>query len=251
MSTLSANTLFHFTRNKDTLINILRTKFYPRYSLEEAVFVSESVKMAFPMVCFCDIPLSQISNHTEVYGKYAIGLKKSWAITKGITPILYTHNSSLICVNFWDNLSKLRTIIQDDDKNLFMDSFYMALFMKPYRGKQLIKNRKKSVVFYDEREWRYIPPKTELVNMTKAGHGFLLFEEDYKEPNISNRNAQYEKYGLEFTPNDINYIIVEKEDEVLDIMRVIRGIKDRHYSYDDVELLATRIISMERIAEDF
>lgn len=38
MSTLSANTLFHFTRTRETLINILKTRFYPRLSLEENFF---------------------------------------------------------------------------------------------------------------------------------------------------------------------------------------------------------------------
>lgn len=73
MSTLSANTLFHFTRTRETLINILKTRFYPRLSLEENFFFSKmGDKIAYPMVCFCDIPLSQIKNHTNSYGKYAI-----------------------------------------------------------------------------------------------------------------------------------------------------------------------------------
>lgn len=77
MGTLSANTLFHFTKEKNTLINILKTKFYPRLCLEDNfIFSKESTKMAYPMVCFCDIPLSQINNHAATYGKYAIGLKK-------------------------------------------------------------------------------------------------------------------------------------------------------------------------------
>ena len=45
MSTLSANTLFHFTRTRETLINILKTRFYPRLSLEENFFVKWGIKL--------------------------------------------------------------------------------------------------------------------------------------------------------------------------------------------------------------
>ena len=102
---LSANTLFHFTKDSNTLLSILSTKFYPRLCLEKNFFtVKEVGKIAIPMVCFCDIPLSQISEHVEHYGEYAIGLKKSWAIKNGITPILYTHRESLITKNIGKNI---------------------------------------------------------------------------------------------------------------------------------------------------
>ncbi|RHK56199.1 hypothetical protein DW055_24515 [Bacteroides ovatus] len=58
------------------------------------------------------------------------------------------------------------------------------------------------------------------------------------------------KDGLTFEPKYINYIIVSKESEVLEIMREVRNIKG-FFPYNDVELLMTRIISMERINEDF
>ena len=74
---ISANTLFHFTRDMDTLLSILRSKFYPRLCLEQKIVPTLDLRLAIPMVCFCDIPLSQISEHTEMYGEYAIGIKKN------------------------------------------------------------------------------------------------------------------------------------------------------------------------------
>ncbi|WP_418425340.1 abortive infection system antitoxin AbiGi family protein [Alistipes sp.] len=161
MSTLSANTLFHFTRSKDTLINILKTRFYPRLCLEEIIIGTKSAKIAFPMVCFCDIPLSQIGNHASTYGKYAIGLKKEWAIKNGITPILYTHSTSLLCDNLRENLNDVRGKKSD---NLFFNLIYTAGFIKPYSSSLSIKKKKIQVINYNEREWRYIPPKSILLS---------------------------------------------------------------------------------------
>ena len=93
---ISANTLFHFTRDIDTLLSILRSKFYPRLSLEQRIMSKLDMRLAIPMVCFCDIPLSQITEHTLKYGEYAIGIKKDWAIKQGVSPILYVHDNSLI-----------------------------------------------------------------------------------------------------------------------------------------------------------
>lgn len=74
-NTISANTLFHFTPTKDNLISILTRKFYVRYSLEifDTILDIDNPELVTPMTCFCDIPLSQIKNHTNTYGNYAIG----------------------------------------------------------------------------------------------------------------------------------------------------------------------------------
>lgn len=225
------------------------------------VFINDRMKIAYPMVCFCDIPLSQISNHSDNYGHYAIGLKKEWAINKGITPILYTHSNSILCDNIRDNLRNINRINRyqsvsevtrfNDRMDLIYDLLYTSLFMKPYKGQQKIQNELKDIIFYNEREWRYIPPKTKLMeNVSKHKFGFCITERDYTEPLIAEMNSMNEAHGLEFSPNDINYIIVEKEEEILELIDAIQRIKGK-YPYDDVKLLSTRIISMERISEDF
>ena len=102
--------------------------------------------------------------------------------------------------------------------------------------------------FYDEREWRYTVPKEAII--TGNEYIYLNKKEFEKTEDVAKRNKLNEIYGLTFEPKNINYIIVSKESEVLEVMREIRNIKG-NFPYNDVELLATRILSMERISEDF
>jgi hypothetical protein len=97
-STISANTLFHFTSKLDYITNILTNEFTPRYCMESFGYLNEEnnlLEIALPMVCFCDIPLSQIRNHIKNYGGYAIGLLKEWGISNGINPVMYSLPDSL------------------------------------------------------------------------------------------------------------------------------------------------------------
>lgn len=92
---ISANTLFHFVSQRKFLESILHGKLIPRYCVEHFE-INDNFKgdVAIPMKCFCDIPLSQIYEHTNTYGKFAIGFTKEWAQKVGITPVLYIHNQS-------------------------------------------------------------------------------------------------------------------------------------------------------------
>src|SRR5437660_12748311 len=90
---LSANSLFHFTGSLENLLNILREEFRPRFCLENfnllqsAALDEEELEWALPMVCFCDLPLSQTGFHLSVYGDYGIGLTKEWGKRNGIAPV--------------------------------------------------------------------------------------------------------------------------------------------------------------------
>lgn len=244
---ISANTLFHFTRDFTTLLQILRTPFYPRFCLERRLWAPGNDNVAIPMVCFCDIPLSNISQHTQKYGNYAIGIKKTWAIEHGITPILYVHkNSGFI----GQGLSALEWCLElaekDNSKKTERLAEVMSMFfmMKPYEGTQIVNGRKTKVRFYDEREWRYIPPidGERLKCLSEEEFGDIEFRND--------RNRINEKYGVPFNPDVINYLIVEKEEDIVPLIHELYSIKG-NFSYNSVELLTSRIISMDRIKEDF
>ena len=177
---LSANTLFHFTREYETLISILKSKFYPRLCLENCLLSITNMKWAVPMVCFCDIPLSNIAQHTQKYGNYAIGIKKSWAIEKGVSPILYVHEKSLIvkqCRNALEwSMDSNGMGDQNSEERLtkLISMFYM---MKPYEGEESVAGQRHKIRYYDEREWRYIPP-------ISNGKNIFLTEESYNNEGI-------------------------------------------------------------------
>ena len=253
METLSANTLFHFTNSIDNIENILVNEFCPRYSLENLspIANNSSFEVAIPMVSFCDIPLSQIKNHIKYYGHYAIGLKKEWGIKRKINPVFYLYKDSATA----DYIKGIfDTLKHEKDKEIslqptLLNSINLMQFIKPYEGK-LWKNEKyidESIRFYDEREWRYVP------HLEGAdGRTSILGKANFLD--IKSRQKETEKLKdkkLSFEPNDIKYIIVEKEKEILPIVKKIRDIKGDKYSMKDIDILVTRIISMEQIKEDF
>ena len=50
--------------------SILTHEFRAHYSLENPSIVTgiSELPLAFPMVCFCDLPLAQTATHMEKYG---------------------------------------------------------------------------------------------------------------------------------------------------------------------------------------
>ena len=89
-----SHTLFHFTDKIETLKLILMNGFWPRFCLEDVSWLKypDFDFIAYPMVCFCDIPLSRVNEHVSFYGEYGLGLTKDWAVRNGITPVQYISN---------------------------------------------------------------------------------------------------------------------------------------------------------------
>lgn len=256
---ISAETLFHFTGSIDNLVNILTHEFRPKYCFEDyagllPVMVSkETSQMGVPMNCFCDLPLSDVRKHLEYYGNYGIGLSKEWGIESGLNPVVYLSPESLLAryiqemgVALVMDVARTGNLQQTGDERDGFNSFLdMMAFMKPYEGPMPSHTRHAGKMrrFYDEREWRHVhilPPEA----IYRLGGAPSV-----EEVELANQ-AVVDKSTLPFEPKDIRYIIVAKEDEIGSMIDAVQHIKGRH-PFEQVKVLASRIISAERIAEDF
>ena len=255
--TISANTLFHFTKSSNNIRNILKNSFTPRYCLEQ-IPVSEkmTLDMAVPMVCFCDIPLSQIKDHLDTYGEYAIGMSKEWAMTYGISPVLYYYRDSIVSkivdglLNFTSSQAKSHNDNKLMEYEPFKDSMKLLFFCKSYKGSMwrdgnLIENR----LFYNEREWRFLPNLNDLEEMEIP---FALFKDNLDDERLMNEcNDRISGIKLGFSPKDIKYIIISKESERLQMVHMIEDIKGGDFTMSDLKELTSKIISVEQVREDF
>jgi|LSQX01.2.fsa_nt_gb hypothetical protein len=248
---ISSNTLFHFTKSMEDLVGILENCFIPRYCLENySNLFHEAYKefeIAFPMTCFCDLPLSQLHEHLNFYGGYGIGLKKEWGIDRKINPVLYMHQNSA----FADYIGTLINVIKDAgnaNKKAWQYMMNIMRHIKLYEGYVSIDDKTTYKRFYDEREWRWVPFLTdndcdEVLSLTKEefNTGDKRSKADF---NLSKRSK------LEFSPEDIKYIIVSSDNEIIELLNKIGSLESR-YNENDTRLICTKIMCSDQIKTDF
>lgn len=287
---ISANTLFHFTTSKRALLSILENGLYVRYSLENyESLISGKAELVFPMVCFCDIPLSQVKRHTGTYGQYAIGLTKDWGMKNKINPVIYTYPNSTTANILNELVAELDQFfnIKEDEKPNFQKSEknqdlvrltkeslpgigsstwhkvrdlqdklgHFLKYIKPYEGAfyRDDKEMRCSVRFYEEREWRFTLPKGFFSWIDKGWDIKDSFKAEYYKNPVKRRaiNIKLAKHiKLEFEPSDIRFIIVNKESEIPAMFDKIEQIFQDRATMREVKLLGTRLISLEQILED-
>ncbi|MCX6309303.1 MAG: abortive infection system antitoxin AbiGi family protein [Bacteroidia bacterium] len=83
----SADYLFHFTERYISIVDIMKNRFKPFFCVEDFSFMyndRRNLIIAYPIVCFCDIPIERHNQHKENYGKYGIGLTKEWGIRNNL-----------------------------------------------------------------------------------------------------------------------------------------------------------------------
>ena len=247
---LSSNTIVHFTKSKDSLKGILRENFKIFYCLEQLSIGGRTrLQFAVPMVSFCDIPLSQVKSHITKYGSYGIGLTKEWAEKQRLNPVLYVEKDSLLSRSYITvykeyliNTGKNASDLDKKERSLVDIMRFMKNYQNDFtRGGQVFKDYR----FSDEREWRYVIDVQE--NIDFILHKSMYDTEDKKKK----ANATLAKYRLEFTPNDIKYIIIQNDSEISEFLEMLKTSKGNKYTYNDVERLMTRLITTEQIISDF
>jgi len=253
MSRLSPDSLFHFTPSLDNLLGILKNTFYPRYCYEEFELIDNDaqsfIEDAIPMVCFCDIPLSQLMSHIKIYGRYGLGMSKEWGIREGLNPVIYFSKNS--------HLAKLLSVIVNNllwGSDSTAQAFHEAMvYTKPYEGTLYRGGRsvKENVRFYDEHEWRYMPGRNIMITNDIEPSIQAHIHRNPVELANANRKLETDKTRLSFNANDIKYIIINDERQINNMVEALRYIKGSRYDSNTIDRLTSRIITVKQIQNDF
>lgn len=253
---VSSKSIIHYTEQLDSLKGIINSSgFRLKYCFERIVLSNgepvRTITAAFPMVSFCDLPLTLAKEHIGSYGSYGIGLSKEWAKRNHLNPVLYLEYGSVIS-NYILNEGKRIVQIKRVDKEVFWqerDRFTEIVgFCKNHEGPLIRKGEmiNPNYAFYNEREWRYLPDKDTLNEIP-----INLSPSDYENDRES-WNKEISSIYLHFGYDDIRYIIVKSEE---DITHVIKCLRDRYesegISATKLNSLYTRILTVERIQNDF
>ena len=240
------------------------------------------------MVCFCDLPLSNIDKHInghsweyegkkEVfsgYGKFGLGMYKNWGITNKLNPVSYTtnysHNIEAILAanntlltmyrhfdekqrNYWNKRKKISKSLTDYERELYYNLMNTENALKA-NGTALnhtkpYQDMRTGLRYYDEREWRFVVPGT-----YGSGHDApVIFSNSFTDQlqhKPDYEKAINEKHMLKFIPKDIKYIIVERDEDIKNIIDKMISLPEI-YTIDDISRLTARILTCEQIHEDF
>jgi len=256
-----ADSFYHFTPKNENLFSIIKNGFYPRYCKENYDYLLRNYNklesiFAIPMVCFCDIPIVFIEEHVENYGKFAIAMKKKWG-EKHLNPLMYLMDGSIPKNNFvvlqdilfgekikqksfdvkdlFKRDSKLKKI-----KKMFYHYHDFIAYMKKYKGES-IKHDNKEIIFYREREWRWIPK----INKEDEENGVILRLDPSDFHLIEKKNKLIEKnkrYRLEFSKDDVDYLIVDSEETKHEL--------EQFLSKNNMPQLVDKVHILEKIIND-
>lgn len=237
--------LFHFTKNMEILKAVLKEGFWPRYCLEDVQWQGRKANdfIAFPMVCFCDIPMSRIAEHVGFYGSFGIGLTKEWGAKNNLNPVIYFTGDNPL----HGAIRKLTEVVielDEKEKKAGLKSVrYILAHSKPTKGRMIISGEPLQKDFYQESEWRYVPQNEEIDE-------YLSFKEYHIEERLEESNNKTAKLcKLRFLPSDVKYIFVPSDSEIPAIMNFIQSELDM-YPSADIKLLMSRVTSLESVSLD-
>ena len=123
METINSSSFFHYRREKQDFLKIIKNGFSYRYSFEplgpefahsnQDEYIplmnymdkgkivpnrDDYTGIAMPMLCFCDIPIMRAGKHRKNYGEYCIGVDKEMMIGRlksYINPVFYVSSEDV------------------------------------------------------------------------------------------------------------------------------------------------------------
>ena len=247
---LSSNTILHTTDKKGILGILKEFNFKLTYCNEKVLSGKNTINAAFPMVSFSDFPVSELK-YRHSYGRYGIGLSKTWARANKLNPVLYVEKKSQLISDYFKQFTSIKKALDEKtlDKAWTDTVFHILSYMKNYQGHLKIDRLNIDELNYrfsDEREWRFVPSRDELKKLKIP----FYYDGNFYSKNKTSCNQKLSPVKIPFSINDINYIIVDKENEIEEF---IDYLTDNHLDLTLMEShrLCSRIISMTRIKYDF
>lgn len=242
--------------------------------------------------CFCDIPFHKLADsfpvkgvgeefnkltdeeklqlaknntHFDYYGKYAIAFSKAWGEKNNLQPVHYLNEKSYYTKDF---INLLIHVLSEDDisEEYENDVLNRLAFIKPLRGtmNRVIqeKNGDKLCVeiyknFHDEQEWRYVPSNDELISLEQnsviANPKMISY---YNEINNNLEGDKYRSLWLDFSYDEVKYIIVPDSNARISIIQAIMTLKNECFSIkENIELqkqvLISKILVLDEIRRDW
>ncbi len=217
----SSDFFFHYTTKIDHLVNIMNNYFMPFYCMESIDYLNlpkTDIKgMAYPVVCFCDLPLNRQKNHKTKFGEYGIGLKKEWGTKNLLSPVIYSHPRSMTSVSLRiliDIADQIKSNLTEEEFRKFNNAVSLLLMLnKAYEGKQYMKDDRmfaeKNSRFYDEREWRHLPLNVDGLKLNLEINEY----QDAKILNEENEKIQ-QNNKLKFELKDVEFLFLKDKAEI-------------------------------------
>lgn len=253
--------LFHYTKNKNNLLSILKEGFKFSYCKEK---YSEELCIGIPMICFCDIPISNSFELSSKYGQYAIALCKNKLIEDYcnlLGPVNYFASFNHVKAAF-ELLKEAESLRQEFDENGLYDlndffniysykqySNLAISLMKPYYSIYKGKNQ----INYDECEWRLVLPENVKLSDNKSCKWFWN-ETTYDNWRKKQENKFINELLIKFSVNDIEYIIVSQKASISNFIKSLIKLKTicgKELTDNDKYTLVSKVISLDQIKKDF
>lgn len=275
---------------------LVERQIIPRYCIENIEYLNINVEgqpfneIAVLQKCFCDIPfhkltdtfmldgvgdiyesltkeekseLAKNNSHPDYYGKFAIALSKKWGESHNLQPVQYINEKSTYAMEFSNVFASVYNA-ETIPEEYVNDILHRLSYMKPLRGTMdrsfNHKNIKLKKNFHDEREWRYVPEskilETAKIECIIANPKMLYLPDSIAGINKSLENEDYRSLWLNFSYNDIRYIIVPDLQSRIDIIDTILTISPDKFDHpEQVQreqyILISKILVLDEIRKDW
>jgi len=256
--------LHHYTREFNTVKLILQKDggFWPRYSMEDFSWAlgGKPHYLAFPCVCFCDLPFEANAMHRADYGDYIISFDKSSELAKMLTPLIYVNEegplADMIRANYARHLSRFEGTDTTPEQKFHLRPTALARdrlqglweflpYLKSTLGHTLQRrpapapgDKYEHMPDYDyqwatkyleeEFEWRFVPPK----------HRDALYcFDDYDRWSIGKLTELSEATKnsfLKFSQDEVEAIIVTNDAERNELVSIHPGLTGKVKTWEEI-----------------